>query len=247
MIQNNLIFDLGFHNGDDTDFYLKKGFNVIAVEANPDLVSEGMKKFQKYIDEQKFILINKAVSDEPGMVNFYIHPTKSDWSSCDLNMAESDGSKSKLVSVEAVSLIDLCNEFGTPRYVKVDIEGCDLMVAKQLFSLDNKPQFVSFETSKRDYAGIFSWLYVAGYKKFQLINQLNNLDRKTEENQTLVEGEKIDYQFTKFSSGFFGNDLLNNKWLSYEEALSRYLKYKELKTIDNQELALGWLDVHASL
>ncbi|GAJ05366.1 unnamed protein product [marine sediment metagenome] len=162
-------------------------------------------------------------------------------------MAESDESKSKVVSVETVSFIDLCKEFGTPRYVKVDVEGCEIMVAKQLFSLDEKPPFVSFETSKRLYAGIFAWLYVAGYKKFQLVNQLNNLDRKTEENQTLVEGKKIDYQFTKFSSGFFGNDLPNNKWLSYEEALTRYLKYKELKTIDNLELALGWLDVHASL
>ena len=121
------------------------------------------------------------------------------------------------------------------------------MVAKQLFSLENKPQFISFETSKRDYAGIFSWLYVAGYKKFQLVNQLNNLDRKPEETQALVEEKKIDYQFTKYSSGFFGNDLPDNKWLSYEEALNRYVKYRELKRIDNQELALGWLDVHASL
>lgn len=247
MIQNNLIFDLGFHNGDDTDFYLKKWFNVIALEANPYLVKEGMKKFQKYIVEKKLVLINKMVSDKVGMQNFYIHPTKSDWSSCDLNMAESDGSKSKIVSVEAVSLLDLCKEFGTPQYVKIDIEGCEIMVAKQLFYLENKPQYVSFETSKRTYAGIFSWLYVAGYKKFQLVNQLNNLNRKPEETQKLVEGKKIEYQFTKYSSGFFGNDLPSNKWLSYEEALLRYLKYKELKIIDNQELALGWLDVHASL
>jgi hypothetical protein len=29
----NLIFDLGSHNGQDSDFYLKKGFTVVAVEA----------------------------------------------------------------------------------------------------------------------------------------------------------------------------------------------------------------------
>jgi FkbM family methyltransferase len=247
MMQNNLIYDLGFHNGDDTDFYLKKEFNVIAVEANPDLVSDGMKRFRKYINEKKLVLINKAVSDEPGMVNFYIHPAKSDWSSCDQNMAESDGSKSKLVSVEAVSFLDLCEEYGTPRYVKVDIEGCEIMLAKQLSSLENKPQFISFETSKKSYAEIFSRLDIAGYKKFQLVNQLNNPGRKPEETQTVFEGKKIDYQFTKYSSGLFGNDLPNDKWLSYEEALTRYVKYKELKIIDNEELALGWLDVHASL
>ena len=48
MIKKNLIFDLGFHNGDDSDFYLKKGFNVIALEANPELVRRGIKKFRNY-------------------------------------------------------------------------------------------------------------------------------------------------------------------------------------------------------
>ncbi|PJE67694.1 hypothetical protein COU95_00990 [Candidatus Shapirobacteria bacterium CG10_big_fil_rev_8_21_14_0_10_40_9] len=247
MIKTNLIFDLGFHNGDDSDFYLKKGFKVVAVEANPELISNGMERFQKDIDKKRLIIINKAVSNNLGRVNFYIHPTKSDWGSCDQGMAESDGSKSKTVSVETISLIDLCKEFGIPRYVKVDIEGCDAMVAKQLSSLENKPQFVSFEISKQNYKEIFSWLNVAGYKKFQLVNQLNNPDRKPEEAQTVTEGKKIDYQFTKYSSGFFGNDLPNDKWLSYKEALTRYEKYKELKIIDNKELVLGWLDLHASL
>ena len=38
-----------------------------------------------------------------------------------------------------------------------------------------------------------------------------------------------------------------NKWLSFNEDLTNYIKYKELKIINNQELALGWLDLHASL
>ena len=181
------------------------------------------------------------------MQNFYIHLKKSDWSSCNQKMAESDGSKSKIVSIEAVSFIDLCETFGVPRYLKVDIEGCDLIVAKQLSSLENKPQFVSFETSKRNYAEIFSWLFVAGYEKFQLVNQLKNINRKPEDAQESFEGNQIEYKFTQYSSGFFGNDLPGNKWLSYDEALTRYIKYKDLKIIDNEELGLGWLDVHACL
>ena len=35
MTSNNLIFDVGLHTGQDTAFYLKKGFRVIAIEANP--------------------------------------------------------------------------------------------------------------------------------------------------------------------------------------------------------------------
>lgn len=33
----DLIFDIGANNGDDTAFYLKKGFRVVAIEADPAL------------------------------------------------------------------------------------------------------------------------------------------------------------------------------------------------------------------
>jgi FkbM family methyltransferase len=246
-MKNLLVFDLGFYNGDDSDFYLKKGFKVVAVEANEELVRKGQERFQDQIDKKNLILINKAVSDTKGMKKFYIHPKKSDWSSCDKNMAESDGSRAKAVSVQSVSLGDLCRDFGVPLYVKVDVEGCDTMVARQLHELKVKPQYASFEVSRRDYMGIFSWLYVSGYKKFQLVNQLNNIERQKDPSQKKYEGKNISYKFSKYSSGFFGNDLPENKWLTFDEALTRYLKYKELKIADNQELALGWLDVHASL
>lgn len=247
MKKNNLIFDLGFHNGDDSDFYLKKGFKVVAVEANPELVKDGAQRFRDFIERGKLVLVNKALSSESGKVKFYIHPSKSDWSSCKKDMAESDGSKAKAVSVATLSLGDLCRDFGKPLYVKVDVEGCDIVVAQQLYELKEKPQYVSFEISKRDYGEIFSWLCVSEYKKYQLVNQSNNVNRKKYPNQKSSEGKSIDYQFTKYSSGFFGKDLPENKWLTFDEALTRYLKYKDLKMADNQELALGWLDVHASL
>lgn len=36
-----LIYDIGAHLGEDTDFYLKKGFKVVAIEANPFLAEGG--------------------------------------------------------------------------------------------------------------------------------------------------------------------------------------------------------------
>ena len=35
-----LIYDIGLHRGEDTAYYVARGFNVIAIEANPDLVAE---------------------------------------------------------------------------------------------------------------------------------------------------------------------------------------------------------------
>lgn len=247
MLNSNLIFDLGFHNGDDTDFYLQKGFNVVAVDANPKLVKAGCERFCDQLDQKKLVLLNKAVSDSDGNSNFYIHPNKSDWSSCKKDLAESDGSQAEVISVPTVSFIGLCEQFGTPWYAKIDIEGCDLIAAQQLNGLNVKPTYVSFELSKRDYVGIFSSLLAAGYKKFQLVNQLNHVNRKFCKSNAGFEGKIIDYQFTEYSSGFFGKDLPDSKWLSYADALGFYQKYRELKNIDNQELALGWLDLHASI
>ena len=243
-MENSLIFDFGFHNGDDTDFYLAKGFKVVAAEANPVLIQKGIERFGKQIGEGRLILLNKAVSAAAGTTTkFFIHREKSDWSSCLQELAESDGSKAEVVTIETTCLSELCRQFGVPRYLKVDIEGCDLLVAGQLSELQRKPKFISFETSKRDYAGLFAHLYVSGYTQFQLINQANNAERKAPE--CTGEGNKIDYKFSQYSSGYFGDDLPQGRWLSYDETLVRYIKYKELKQIDNQELGLGWLDLHA--
>ena len=32
-LENNLIYDVGLHKGEDSEFYLKKGFRVVAIEA----------------------------------------------------------------------------------------------------------------------------------------------------------------------------------------------------------------------
>lgn len=243
LVENNLIFDFGFHNGDDTEFYLLKGFRVVAVEANPGLVKKGMERFKREIKEGLLVLVNNAIWDSYGTRNFFIHPTKDEWSSCFQELAESDGSKAEILSVESTSLELLCSQFGVPRYLKVDIEGCDLSVARQISLLRDKPKFVSFETSKRDYAGLFAFLYVSGYSSFQLVNQSRNTLRPLP--SINGEGQPIHYKFGEYSSGYFGEDLPRDKRLSYEQALERYIKYKELKVADNQELGLGWLDLHA--
>ena len=63
-------------------------------------------------------------------MDFYIHPNKSEWSSCFRSLAESDGSQSTKISVQTVTANEPCKKFGTPHYMKVDIEGCDTIVAK---------------------------------------------------------------------------------------------------------------------
>ena len=49
MIHNDLIFDLGFHNGDDTAYYLERGYRVLGVDANPSVIDAGSKQFERPI------------------------------------------------------------------------------------------------------------------------------------------------------------------------------------------------------
>jgi FkbM family methyltransferase len=231
------IFDLGFHNGDDTDYYLKKEYNVIAVEGNPELVAAGALRFSTEIKDGKLVLLNKVVSDITKETDFYIHPTRYDWSSCERQKVEWDGSTAKKVSIKTITLEELY-KYGDPYYIKTDLEGNDVILAKQLAHSVQKPKYVSFEISKTDYYHIFNYLYIAGYNLFQLVNQANNPEKIDKD---------ISYKFTKYSSGLFGEDLPQARWLSFDTALTNYMKYKDLKIIDNQELALGWIDLHATV
>ena len=57
-MDKNLIFDLGFYNGDTSLEYLKGGFKVIGVDCNPLLeLKDG--KINEYLNEGHLILEKK--------------------------------------------------------------------------------------------------------------------------------------------------------------------------------------------
>ncbi|MHA1342373.1 MAG: FkbM family methyltransferase [Promethearchaeota archaeon] len=225
MEKNNLIFDLGFYNGDDTTNYIKKGYNVIAVEANPELYRKGLIRFKKEIYKTKqLVLLNMVFSNViDSKIPFYIHPKNLDWSTADKEKADYWKVKYKTIDIFSINYMQLIEEYGLPYYIKCDIEGLDHLLIKQIEKFYSKPNYLSFELSRLDYYKIFSYLYTSGYKKFQLLNQAHN--------KPYTSGEFAEY--------------LPKKWMNFDECLTKYMKYKELKEIDNKNLALGWVDIHA--
>jgi hypothetical protein len=59
----DLIFDIGLHRGEDTDFYLRKGFRVVAIEANPDLVSACQTRLGTALQSGRLHIIEGAIAD----------------------------------------------------------------------------------------------------------------------------------------------------------------------------------------
>lgn len=105
-LNRRLVFDVGMHIGQDTEFYLKKGFWVVAIEANPVLIKEAEKKFKKFIDEGRLKLENVGISDKYGEVDFYINRVKSAFSSFDKNIA-TRGFEVDTIKIKALKLSDI--------------------------------------------------------------------------------------------------------------------------------------------
>src|SRR5262245_43578507 len=54
----DLIYDVGMEDGTDTGFYLKKGFRVVAVEADPELASRARERFSDEIAAGRLVVLN---------------------------------------------------------------------------------------------------------------------------------------------------------------------------------------------
>jgi hypothetical protein len=67
----NLIFDVGMHRDEDTDFYLKKGFRVVSFEADPDLVEHCKRRFADQIARDQLNIIEGAIAPEQSEKNSF--------------------------------------------------------------------------------------------------------------------------------------------------------------------------------
>ncbi len=65
-IQQDLIFDVGLHKGEDTEFYLKKGFRVVGIEASSELCEVASQRLSSYVTSGQLTILNAAITRIPG-------------------------------------------------------------------------------------------------------------------------------------------------------------------------------------
>jgi|SRR6266851_5733245 len=226
MINDSLIYDVGAHIGEDTEFYLKKGFHVVAIEAVPELCGALNDKFSESVASGRLKILILAVSKSAGVVDFYVDDKISVWGTTNWewvkrNRALGAGNVRK-ISVGAERLSDIMKEYGVPRYCKIDIEGNDLEALATLESLDEKPRFVSIESEKREWYGLLKEFEVfehLGYSKYKVVDQ--SFVRLQKCPTPPSEGSFQPHTFEEGSSGLFGNEL-PGRWLNLFEALEAY-------------------------
>ncbi|MGQ0626227.1 MAG: FkbM family methyltransferase, partial [Sporichthyaceae bacterium] len=238
-----LIYDIGAHSGDDTDFYLGKGFRVVAVEANPALADRLRARFPDHLREERLIVLDRVIGvDLPPEVNFYVNHAKDDWSALDREVASKGVHQVSEVRVGTTTLRELFARHGVPYYLKVDIEGGDLGVAEALLAQPHRPEYVSFEWHEDALASV---LDAAGYRSFQLVNQFVKGISQHRVKPAREGGNYWPGPPTGTSSGLFGRELGESDWVDLQGILDQRLAYQPL--LKTPDLRGSWFDLHARL
>lgn len=235
----NLIFDIGMHVGQDSDYYLRKGFSVVAVEANPILAAASEKRFARELRQRQLRLLNIGVGETRGRAEFHVNLELSEWSSFKPATA-SRGMPTAAVSVEMVTIADIVRKFGVPYYLKIDIEGLDGAAVRGLSECPVKPRYVSFENGDPP---LFELLVGFGYTGFKFINQAD-VPAQVCPNPAR-EGRTIAHAFPYGASGAFGDDAPGD-WLPVEAMRDIVGAHAAARAKgDYDAVKQGWFDLHA--
>jgi FkbM family methyltransferase len=271
---DDLIYDVGLHHGQDTDFYLKKGYRVVAFEAAPGNAEHCRKRFAREIDEGRLTIVEGAITEnvvsngKPAEVKFYRNADHSLWgSTCDdwATRNEVMGTRNDIINVRAIDFKECLAEYGIPHYLKADIVGSETICLRALLNFANRPDYLSIRSEKVIFSRLeyeFDLLRQLGYDEFKAVKQdFERIQPRLPSNN----GPKY-HTFEEGASGPFGEDS-PGRWKSADEVLRDYkhvfVKYwlfgdysyliqtdRGRRFIAQMERALGrsipgWYDTHA--
>lgn len=224
----DLVIDVGMHTAEDTAFYLAKGFDVVAVEANPGLVAAAEERFAAEIAAGRLRIFGAAVAASRGTMSLAICDEMPALSSLSAEFVDRNvevfGTTFRYADVRTVPFEDVLDEVGIPYYLKVDIEGYDLMCVQALHRFGDRPEFVSLESNVS-----VNWapagpvvrelreLWSLGYRRFNYVDQRRHPQRRPP--YPAREGRYVNVELPASGSGLFGEEA-PGRWRSLPAALA---------------------------
>lgn len=265
-MEPDLIYDVGMHRGEDTAYYLAKGYRVVGFEADPELAAACASRFE---GESRLTIVPGAIADaNAATVTFYRHPNTV-WGTVDRDRA-GDAERAGMgtpIEVPSVDFGAVLERTGVPAYLKIDIEGAGKLCLEALERLAERPDSVSIEASHEDWAKLeeeLSLLDRLGYRRYAVVQQAT-IPNSEIQTRTLA-GEPLSFRFEADASGAFGRDLPG--WLSRAQAERRLRRINRFQRaisgpenllrrtrlgrgIRGQAIRLlgpmpGWFDIHAA-
>jgi FkbM family methyltransferase len=228
----DLIYDVGLHKGEDAEFYLRKGFRVVAFEADSDLIAFCTKRLKEFIDQGQLTIVQGAIAD-PNLIGdgrktvpFYKNWDVSAWGTVRADWVDRNarlGTASTVTEVPAINFADAIRQFGVPYFMKIDIEGCDTVCVSALSEFEERPTYISIESDKTGIENIereIDLFTKLGYTSFQAVEQ-SAIPLSQSPPHPPREGKYVAQRFENGSSGLFGLDL-EDQWKSRQEILRQY-------------------------
>lgn len=255
-LRPNLIYDVGASFGDDSAYYLKSGYDVLAVEANPRAVTHLNTRFEPEMRQGRLTLVPLAIAQDEGQAVYWVCDDEPDRSSFDRSLAAGIGLHHHSIEVQTCRFATLIQKFGTPFYCKIDIEGSDDLCLRDLTST-TRPPFISAELLPGDRH--IERLEGLGYTRFKILSQRTfrppnriitawkaRMPRRVSIRITNIVtsltryGSDGAWRFSQYSSGPFGLGTCG-RWQTADEALALQ------RLIERKPDGADWYDVHAAL
>lgn len=166
----DLCFDAGTNIGQKTDIFLSLGCSVIAVEPQKDC-AKYLKN--KYRNKKNVHVVAKALDKGIGFQNMYIceanalSTMSTSWiNENKLHGRYTDFTWQKTDAIPTTTLDQLIQEFGKPKFCKIDVEGFELSVVQ---GLTERIPYISLEISPENQKDIHQAIqYLKGIGHIEL-------------------------------------------------------------------------------
>lgn len=269
-MDKKLIYDVGMHNGDDTAYYLSLGYKVLAIDASPQLVEEANVRFERYVSTHQLEVLNVGIAREQGTMDFYLNKLSSVWNSFDKSIGTREGADVEVIKVRTEPMANIVREKGLPYYMKIDIEGHDILCLESLMDCTERPRFISVEVNGPE---LLLKLKELGYTKFKIIHQASLLPLELPEIREYsvykkhvsfkysgnifvriirkLFGSRINKLFEKKYRHFFKydhpygssgtfGDQLPGKWAGFDETMRIYEHYRSIHENSKQDTGYNY-------
>lgn len=267
----DLIYDIGSHQGEDSEFYLRKGFRVVAVDASIEMCAVAARRLRAFLDTGQLTIENLAIAEKSGTAMLF-QDSKSDWSTIvpgwrDQNVAR--GSSTREMIVDAITLSQLVEKHGQAIFMKIDIEGMDLTAAQSLAGVTALPQYISIESAfprRPSFSHVkqeIETLSSLGYDRFKIVPQ-ESVESQVPPFPPRV-GVYVPFEFASGSSGLFGEEA-PGRWATADAAQRAFREIRRkywLQAMLHRRMrwyvayqrvafklcgrcpSVGWYDIHA--
>ena len=151
----DMIYDVGANVGHKTNLFLQLGAKVLAVDpdtANTKVLEESFLRYRLF--PKRVTILRKAVSDRSAMATMYLdepgsakNTLSTKWVDTLRQDADRFGQEmtfGEMKEVPTTTLEELMDNYGTPFYIKIDVEGHEPQVLR---GLRRRVPYLSFEVN----------------------------------------------------------------------------------------------------